>query len=41
MNLPEVYRLGERPRVAPLVLAIDEHEPYGAAIVEAEEFRLW
>lgn len=41
VDLPEIYRLGERPHVAPLVLAIDEHEPYGAAIVEAEEFRLF
>jgi len=41
VDLPEIYRVGERPHVAPLVLAIDEHEPYGAAIVEAEEFRLF
>ncbi len=40
VDLPEVYRFGDA-HVAPLVLAVDEHEPYGAAIVEAEQFRLF
>lgn len=40
VDLPEVFRLGD-PHIAPLVLAIDEHEPYGVAIVEAEEFRFF
>ena len=40
VDLPEVYRLGDA-HIAPLVLAIDEHEPYGVAIVEAEEFRFF
>ena len=34
VDLPEVFRLGDA-HVAPLVLAVDEHEPYGVAIVEA------
>ena len=40
VDLPEAYRFGE-PYIAPLVLAVDEHEPYGVAIVEAEEFRFF
>ncbi|QIN77373.1 hypothetical protein GBA65_01325 [Rubrobacter marinus] len=40
VDLPEVVRFGD-PHVAPLVLAVDEHEPYGVAIVEAEEFRFF
>ncbi len=40
VDLPEAFRFGE-PYVAPLVLAVDEHEPYGVAMVEAEEFRFF
>ena len=40
VDLPEVVRFGD-PHVAPLVLAVDEHEPYGVAIVESEEFRFF
>ena len=40
VDLPEAVRFGE-PYVAPLVLAVDEHEPYGVAMVEAEEFRFF
>ena len=40
VDLPEVFRLGDA-HVAPLVLAVDEHEPYGVAIIEAEEFRFF
>ena len=40
VDLQEVYRFGDA-HVAPLLLAIDEHEPYGVAIVEAEEFRFF
>ena len=40
LDLPEAYRFGE-PYLAPLVLALDEHESYGVALVEAEEFRFF
>jgi hypothetical protein len=38
VDLPESYRWGES-YVAPLVLALDEHEPYGVALLDAERFR--
>src|ERR671927_366814 len=40
VNLPEAYRFGE-PYLAPLVLALDEHEPYGVALFDAERFRFF
>ncbi|MDP8950836.1 MAG: VLRF1 family aeRF1-type release factor [Actinomycetota bacterium] len=40
VDLPEAYRLGE-PYLAPLVLALDEHEPYGVALFDAERFRFF
>ena len=40
VDLPEVVHFGD-PHVAPLALAVDEHEPYGVAIVESEEFRFF
>src|SRR5215210_7032339 len=40
LDLPEAYRFGE-PYLAPLVLGLDEHESYGVALVEAEEFRFF
>ncbi len=40
VDLPEAFRFGE-PYLAPLVLALDEHEPYGVALVDAEEFRFF
>src|SRR5919112_4320807 len=40
VDLPEGYRFGE-PYLAPLVLALDEHESYGVALVDAEEFRFF
>jgi hypothetical protein len=40
IDLPEAYDFGE-PYMAPLVLALDEHEPYGVALVDAEEFRFF
>ena len=40
LDIPEAYRFGE-PYLAPLVLALDEHESYGVALVEAEEFRFF
>lgn len=36
--LPETVRWGE-PNVSPLLLALDEQEPYGVALVDAENFR--
>ncbi len=38
VDLPESSRWGD-PYVAPLLLALDEHEPYGVAVVDAERFR--
>ena len=40
VDLPEAYHFGE-PYLAPLVLALDEHESYGVALVDAEEFRFF
>ena len=40
LDLPEAYRFG-KPYLAPLVLGLDEHESYGVALVEAEEFRFF
>jgi peptide subunit release factor 1 (eRF1) len=40
VDLPEAYRFGE-PCLAPLVLALDEHEPYGVALFDAERFRFF
>ncbi len=40
LDLPESYRFGE-PYLAPLALALDEHESYGVALVDAEEFRFF
>ncbi len=36
--LPETVRWGE-PNVSPMLLALDEQEPYGVALVDAENFR--
>ncbi|QYJ15967.1 hypothetical protein Rxycam_01797 [Rubrobacter xylanophilus DSM 9941] len=38
LDLPEGFRWGE-PHTAPLLLALDAYEPYGAAVVDAERFR--
>ncbi|MGF1471034.1 MAG: VLRF1 family aeRF1-type release factor [Rubrobacteraceae bacterium] len=38
IDLPQSARYGE-PNVSPLFLALDEQEPYGAAVVDAESFR--
>ena len=38
IDLPESVRYGE-PNTSPLFLALDEQEPYGAALVDAERFR--
>jgi Bacterial archaeo-eukaryotic release factor family 10 len=40
LDLPEAYRFGE-PYLAPLILALDKHESYGVALVDAEEFRFF
>ncbi|MGB3681822.1 MAG: VLRF1 family aeRF1-type release factor [Rubrobacteraceae bacterium] len=40
LDLPEAVRWGE-PYVAPLLLALDEHESYGVALVDAENFRFF
>ena len=40
LDLPESYHFGE-PYLAPLVLALDEHEPYGVALLDAQEFRFF
>jgi len=40
VDLPEAFRFGE-PYLAPLVLALDEHEPYGVALFDAERFRFF
>ena len=40
VDLPESSRWGE-PYEAPLLLALDEYEPYGVAIVDAERFRYY
>jgi peptide subunit release factor 1 (eRF1) len=38
VDLPESFRWGD-PYVAPLTLIMDEYEPYGAVVVDAERFR--
>src|ERR671916_82906 len=38
VDLPEAYRWGD-PYVAPLTLVLDEYEPYGAVVLDAERFR--
>jgi Bacterial archaeo-eukaryotic release factor family 10 len=38
VDLPESFRWGDS-YVAPLVLALDEYEPYGVALLDAERFR--
>jgi peptide subunit release factor 1 (eRF1) len=38
VDLPESFRWGD-PHVAPLMLVMDEYEPYGAVVVDAERFR--
>src|SRR5918998_6280458 len=40
VDVPEAFRFGE-PYLAPLVLALDEHEPYGVALLDAERFRFF
>ena len=40
VDLPESYHFGE-PYLAPLVLTLDEHEPYGVALFDAERFRFF
>ena len=40
LDLLEAHRFGE-PYLTPLVLALDEHESYGVALVDAEEFRFF
>jgi hypothetical protein len=37
-DVPESFRWGD-PYVAPLTLVLDEYEPYGAAVLDAERFR--
>jgi peptide subunit release factor 1 (eRF1) len=38
VDVPESFRWGD-PYVAPLALVLDEYEPYGAAVLDAERFR--
>ena len=38
VDVPESFRWGD-PFVAPLALALDEYEPYGATVLDAERFR--
>ena len=38
LELPEGFRWGE-PYTAPLLLALDAYEPYGAAVIDAERLR--
>ena len=38
VDIPESFRWGD-PYVAPLMLIMDEYEPYGAAVLDAERFR--
>jgi hypothetical protein len=38
VDQPESFRWGD-PYVAPLMLVMDEYEPYGAAVLDAERFR--
>ena len=38
VDVPESFRWGD-PYVAPLTLVLDEYEPYGAVVLDAERFR--
>jgi peptide subunit release factor 1 (eRF1) len=38
VDVPESFRWGD-PFVAPLTLLLDEYEPYGAVVIDAERFR--
>jgi len=38
VDVPETFRWGD-PNVAPLTLVMDEYEPYGAVVLDAERFR--
>jgi hypothetical protein len=38
VDVPETFRWGD-PNMAPLTLVIDEYEPYGAVVLDAERFR--
>jgi peptide subunit release factor 1 (eRF1) len=38
VDLPESFRWGD-PYAAPLMLVMDEYEPYGAVVLDAERFR--
>jgi hypothetical protein len=38
VDVPESFRWGD-PNVAPLALVMDEYEPYGAVVLDAERFR--
>jgi peptide subunit release factor 1 (eRF1) len=38
LEIPESFRWGD-PYVAPLVLALEDNEPYGAVVLDAERFR--
>jgi hypothetical protein len=38
VDLPDAFRWGE-PYVAPLMLVLDEYEPYGVALLDAERIR--
>ena len=38
VDVPESFRWGD-PYVAPLTLVLDEYEPYGAVVLDAETFR--
>jgi hypothetical protein len=38
VDLPESFRWGD-PYVAPLMLVVDEYEPYGAVVLDSERFR--
>src|SRR5918998_18022 len=40
VGVPESCRWGD-PYVAPLTLVLDEYEPYGAVVLDAERFRLF
>jgi hypothetical protein len=40
VDAPEAFRYGE-PYLAPLVMALEEHEPYGVALFDAERFRFF
>src|SRR5829696_4292133 len=38
VDVPELFRWGD-PYVVPLTLVLDEYEPYGAVVLDAERFR--